>query len=285
MGCPRVEVEIVDAAEVDDRRPRRIQAARSGTRAGVGDAGPLDGQRVSYSGHRRSVRLGRHYRSDSRPGRHADVAGVALHSECRPALWRSARHDAANGGQHRARLHRGSDPVFGDAFDVVWKANQKNVALLKRHVLATPAEERRARLGDWLVLAGLVVALALVLVGAITGPFGSGRRSSTRRLAKRATSSPSRAASSHLGPHFGFARIGLQQPLPIRPGGFNMPPDRYSRGNGEDLTMAVLLQIQNAHKSYGDQVLLDGAEATIVDDVKVGFVGRNGAGKITCCAC
>ncbi|HUG67884.1 MAG TPA: ABC-F family ATP-binding cassette domain-containing protein [Pirellulaceae bacterium] len=45
--------------------------------------------------------------------------------------------------------------------------------------------------------------------------------------------------------------------------------------------MAVLLQIQNAHKSYGDQVLLDGAEATLIDDVKVGFVGRNGAGKST----
>ena len=45
--------------------------------------------------------------------------------------------------------------------------------------------------------------------------------------------------------------------------------------------MAVLLQIKNASKSYGDQVLLDGAEATIVDDVKVGFVGRNGAGKST----
>jgi ATP-binding cassette subfamily F protein 3 len=45
--------------------------------------------------------------------------------------------------------------------------------------------------------------------------------------------------------------------------------------------MAVLLQIKNAHKSYGDQVLLDGAEATITDDGKVGFVGRNGAGKST----
>ncbi|HTN75274.1 MAG TPA: ABC-F family ATP-binding cassette domain-containing protein [Pirellulaceae bacterium] len=45
--------------------------------------------------------------------------------------------------------------------------------------------------------------------------------------------------------------------------------------------MAVLLQIKNAYKSYGDQVLLDGAEATITDDVKVGFVGRNGAGKST----
>src|SRR5439155_19461144 len=45
--------------------------------------------------------------------------------------------------------------------------------------------------------------------------------------------------------------------------------------------MAVLLQIKNAFKSYGDQVLLDGAEATLTDDAKVGFVGRNGAGKST----
>ena len=45
--------------------------------------------------------------------------------------------------------------------------------------------------------------------------------------------------------------------------------------------MASLLQITKAHKSYGDQVLLDDAEATISDNVKVGFVGRNGAGKST----
>ena len=45
--------------------------------------------------------------------------------------------------------------------------------------------------------------------------------------------------------------------------------------------MASLLQITKAHKSYGDQVLLDGAEATLSDNVKVGFVGRNGAGKST----
>ncbi len=45
--------------------------------------------------------------------------------------------------------------------------------------------------------------------------------------------------------------------------------------------MAVLLQIRNASKSYGGQALLDGAEASITDDVKVGFIGRNGAGKST----
>ena len=45
--------------------------------------------------------------------------------------------------------------------------------------------------------------------------------------------------------------------------------------------MASLLQITKACKRYGDQVLLDGAEATLSDGVKVGFIGRNGAGKST----
>src|SRR5436305_625097 len=45
--------------------------------------------------------------------------------------------------------------------------------------------------------------------------------------------------------------------------------------------MASLLQISKAFKSYGDQVLLDGAEATLSDNVKVGLIGRNGAGKST----
>ncbi len=45
--------------------------------------------------------------------------------------------------------------------------------------------------------------------------------------------------------------------------------------------MATLLQISKASKRYGDQVLLDNADATISDSTKVGFVGRNGAGKST----
>src|SRR5438445_771852 len=45
--------------------------------------------------------------------------------------------------------------------------------------------------------------------------------------------------------------------------------------------MASLLQITQASKHYGDQVLLDEAEATIPDNVKMGFIGRNGAGKST----
>jgi ATP-binding cassette subfamily F protein 3 len=45
--------------------------------------------------------------------------------------------------------------------------------------------------------------------------------------------------------------------------------------------MATLLQITKACKSYGDQLLLDNADATVGDNVKVGFIGRNGAGKST----
>ncbi|HYV35766.1 MAG TPA: ABC-F family ATP-binding cassette domain-containing protein [Gemmataceae bacterium] len=45
--------------------------------------------------------------------------------------------------------------------------------------------------------------------------------------------------------------------------------------------MASLLQITKACKTYGDQVLLNNAEATLSDNVKVGFIGRNGAGKST----
>jgi len=45
--------------------------------------------------------------------------------------------------------------------------------------------------------------------------------------------------------------------------------------------MAVLLDIKNASKRYGDQVLLDGTSATITDDGRIGFIGRNGAGKST----
>jgi hypothetical protein len=46
-------------------------------------------------------------------------------------------------------------PLVGDAVDVVWKANQRNVQLLERH--AHPGSPARA--GDWIFV---VVALALL---------------------------------------------------------------------------------------------------------------------------
>ena len=57
----------------------------------------------------------------------------------------------------------GSVPVLGDMFDVAWKSNQKNVALLERH-LGQPVETRRA--SRWIVTLIVLATIAvLVLMG------------------------------------------------------------------------------------------------------------------------
>lgn len=66
----------------------------------------------------------------------------------------------------------GSIPFVGDVFDVYWKANNRNVELLKRH-LATPVNERRRlRWADTLFVlslsGGLLLLLGLCLLGTIT---------------------------------------------------------------------------------------------------------------------
>jgi hypothetical protein len=63
-------------------------------------------------------------------------------------------------------------PVAGDLFDVYWKANLKNVELLRRHILVTPAEKRRAQSGDWLFVAVLIAGLIALLVGCVTIAYG-----------------------------------------------------------------------------------------------------------------
>lgn len=47
--------------------------------------------------------------------------------------------------------------------------------------------------------------------------------------------------------------------------------------------MPVVLTLQDAHKRFGEQLLLDGATCALADDQKVGLIGRNGAGKSTLC--
>ncbi len=61
----------------------------------------------------------------------------------------------------------GSIPLIGDLFDAGWKANRKNLALLRRHESASPAEARRARLGDWLFVGLVGLVLLAVAVGAV----------------------------------------------------------------------------------------------------------------------
>lgn len=57
----------------------------------------------------------------------------------------------------------GAIPLAGDLFDAAWRANTRNTALLERH-LAAPTATRRA---SKLVVAGVLVALVLLVIGAI----------------------------------------------------------------------------------------------------------------------
>ncbi|HTM55436.1 MAG TPA: DUF4112 domain-containing protein [Pirellulales bacterium] len=53
----------------------------------------------------------------------------------------------------------GSLPLVGDIFDVWWKSNQKNAALLRERLAAAPYETPRAKASDWIFVGGMIVAL------------------------------------------------------------------------------------------------------------------------------
>ncbi len=65
-------------------------------------------------------------------------------------------------------LFAGSLPVVGDAFDVYWKANIKNVGLLRRHAIAEQSSAKYGSPGDWLFVGGLIAVLVALLVGCAT---------------------------------------------------------------------------------------------------------------------
>jgi hypothetical protein len=52
----------------------------------------------------------------------------------------------------------GTIPIFGDAFDIAWKANRRNYRLLTRHL----GEPKRHTWRDWAFLAAIVGAIGIV---------------------------------------------------------------------------------------------------------------------------
>ena len=54
----------------------------------------------------------------------------------------------------------GSIPLAGDAFDVAWKSNRKNLALLQRE---NSVEAGNQTATDWLFLLGIVVLLGILI--------------------------------------------------------------------------------------------------------------------------
>lgn len=91
----------------------------------------------------------------------------------------------------------GTIPILGDAFDIAWKANRKNFALLERSVgdipvykadavagvtsvparAATPQQRRRHQASDWMFLSFLffgmmaLLAIPIVLLAYVAGRF------------------------------------------------------------------------------------------------------------------
>ena len=61
----------------------------------------------------------------------------------------------------------GAIPFVGDLFDMYWKANKRNVELLRRHAAASPQAARRLRTSDRLFVAALVLLLLGLLVASL----------------------------------------------------------------------------------------------------------------------
>ena len=62
----------------------------------------------------------------------------------------------------------GAIPLVGDLFDVYWKANRKNVELLRRHLATTPTDERRMRQSDGVFVVVMVLAICAILLASVT---------------------------------------------------------------------------------------------------------------------
>jgi hypothetical protein len=62
----------------------------------------------------------------------------------------------------------GAVPVVGDAFDLWWKANRRNLELIRRHAATPAGPARQATLGDWLFVGFIMASLVALLIGSLT---------------------------------------------------------------------------------------------------------------------
>jgi hypothetical protein len=65
----------------------------------------------------------------------------------------------------------GAVPFAGDLFDFYWKANRRNVELLRKHAAAAPGEEDRLRRSDTWFVVMLLVGLFGVLAASVWAAF------------------------------------------------------------------------------------------------------------------
>jgi hypothetical protein len=65
----------------------------------------------------------------------------------------------------------GANPIVGDLFDLVWKSNERNLALLRRHINTPFHLRHKARRGDWLYVVGIAAVLVAILAAAVYGAY------------------------------------------------------------------------------------------------------------------
>ena len=63
----------------------------------------------------------------------------------------------------------GSAPLLGDVFDVAFKANRRNFALVEEHLHDPTATRRRSRAVVWATAAGVLVLLAALVAVLVWG--------------------------------------------------------------------------------------------------------------------
>ncbi len=65
----------------------------------------------------------------------------------------------------------GAIPLVGNVFDFAWKANARNAQLLERHASSTVGEQRQHGFWDWLLVAGMILTVVIVVVGSLASTF------------------------------------------------------------------------------------------------------------------
>jgi hypothetical protein len=60
----------------------------------------------------------------------------------------------------------GSIPLVGDVLDAWWKANQRNVALVRQRAQVSGDEARAGRVSDWIFVGIIILTLFALAVGA-----------------------------------------------------------------------------------------------------------------------
>lgn len=65
----------------------------------------------------------------------------------------------------------GAIPIVGDMFDVYWKANRKNVELLRRHLKANPTAQQKLTRSDGFFVVAMIGVIAVVLIASMAGAY------------------------------------------------------------------------------------------------------------------